>query len=54
MFSDGFQRLYSDASVFEPVSSIHPVSFARVLPFQPEDSVMDDAGLLGAEFGPSG
>jgi hypothetical protein len=49
MFSDGFQRLYGDASVFEPFSSIHPVSFARVLPFQPEDPVMDDAGLLGAE-----
>ena len=49
MFSDGFQRLYCDASVFEPFSTSHPVSFGRVLPFQPEDPVMDDAGLLGAE-----
>jgi len=49
MFSAGFLRLYCDASVFEPFSSILPVSFARVLPFQPDDPVMDDAGLLGAE-----
>jgi hypothetical protein len=49
MFSDGFERLYCDASVFEPFSTSHPVSFARVLPFQPDDPVVDDPGLLGAE-----
>jgi hypothetical protein len=49
MRSDSFQRLYCDAAVFEPFSTAHPISFARVLPFQPDDPVMDDPGLLGAE-----
>jgi tetratricopeptide (TPR) repeat protein len=50
MLTDGFQRLYCDATVFEPFSTLHPISFARVLPFQPDDPVMDDSGLLGAEM----
>jgi tetratricopeptide (TPR) repeat protein len=49
MFSDGFERLYCDTAVFEPFSTLHPISFARVLPFQPDDPVVDDPGLLGAE-----
>jgi tetratricopeptide (TPR) repeat protein len=49
MLSDSFQRLYCDAAVFEPFSIGHHVSFARVLPFQPDDPVTDDLRLLGAE-----
>jgi tetratricopeptide (TPR) repeat protein len=49
MFSDGFQRLYCDATLYDPFSELHPVRFARVLPFQPEDPVVDDGRLLGAE-----
>lgn len=49
-FSDGFQRLYCDASVFAGFSSLHPVSFARVLPFQAEDPVADYQPLIDAEI----
>ncbi len=47
--SDGFQRLYCNASVYDPFSAFHPVSFARVLPFQSQDPVVDDVSLIGAE-----
>jgi tetratricopeptide (TPR) repeat protein len=47
--SDGFQRLYRDATVFEGFSAFHPISFSRVLPFQAEDLVVDDERLIGAE-----
>jgi tetratricopeptide (TPR) repeat protein len=47
--SDGFQRLYCDPTVFESFSTFHPISFARVLPFQPGDPVVDDVNLIGAE-----
>jgi hypothetical protein len=33
--SDGFQRLYCDATVFDGFSAFHPISFSRVLPFHP-------------------
>jgi len=49
MFSNGFQRLYCDPALFDPFSIFHPISFQRVLPFQPEDPVVDDAALLFAE-----
>jgi tetratricopeptide (TPR) repeat protein len=49
MYSEGFQRLYCDPAVLEPFSSLHPISFAGVLPFQSDDPVLDDPGLLGAE-----
>ena len=48
-FSDAFQRLYCDPAVFATFSTFHPISFSRVLPFQPEDRVIDDAWVLGAE-----
>lgn len=32
VFSDGFQQLYCNAAVFEDFSTLHPVSFTRVLP----------------------
>ena len=49
VFSVAFQRLYCDATVFEGFSVLHPICFNRVLPFQAEDPVMDDARLLSAE-----
>ena len=47
--SDGFQRLYCDATVFDGFSAFHPISFSRVLPFQAQDPVVDDQRLIGAE-----
>src|SRR5438477_10862925 len=47
--SDGFQRLYCDATVFALFSVFHPISFARVLPFQSQDLVVDDYHLIDAE-----
>lgn len=47
--SEGFQRLYCDAAVFDAFSAWHPVSFRRVLPFQAQDRVVDDPQLLAAE-----
>lgn len=47
--SEGFQRLYCDAGVYDPFSTFHPISFARVLPFQSQDPVVDDERLIGAE-----
>lgn len=47
--SGGFLRLYCDTTAFEPFSVLHPISFKRVLPFQPEDPVVDDPRLLAAE-----
>lgn len=47
--SHGFQRLYCDATVFDPFSTLHPISFSRVLPFQPQDPVVDNARLIAAE-----
>jgi len=49
LLSDGFRRLYCDASVFGSFSSFHPISFARVLPFQSQDPAVDDPHLIGAE-----
>jgi tetratricopeptide (TPR) repeat protein len=48
-FSDGFQRLYCQASAYAPFSTFHPISFARVLPFQPQDQVVDDERLIATE-----
>src|SRR5262245_37274872 len=48
-FSTGFQRLYCDAATYNPFSTFHPISFARVLPFQSQDSVLDNAHVIGAE-----
>jgi hypothetical protein len=47
--SDSFQRLYCDATVFQDFSGWHPISFNRVLPFQSQDLVTDDAPLIDAE-----
>jgi tetratricopeptide (TPR) repeat protein len=49
-FSNGFQRLYCDATVFEGFSAFHPISFSRVLPFQAQDPVVDDQRLIDAEM----
>ena len=47
--SNPFQRLYCDPTVFTAFSSFHPISFARVLPFQPQDPVADDHQLISTE-----
>ena len=47
--SSGFQRLYCDATVYDSFSAFHPINFAPVLPFQPQDPVVDDEHLIGAE-----
>ena len=49
LLSDGFQRLYCDATVFALFSVFHPISFARVLPFQSQDLLVDDYRLIDAE-----
>jgi hypothetical protein len=49
LLSDGFQRLYCDATVFTSFSTFHPISFARVLPFQSQDPVVDNERLICAE-----
>jgi len=41
--------LYCDATVYDPFSTFHPISFARILPFQSQDPVVDDERLIGAE-----
>lgn len=48
-FSSGFERLYCDATVFASFSAFHPISFARVLPFQSQDRVVDDPDVIQAE-----
>lgn len=48
-FSSDFRRLYCDATAYDPFSAFHPISFRRVLPFQPGDPVVDDPRLLDAE-----
>jgi tetratricopeptide (TPR) repeat protein len=48
-FSDGFRRLYCDPTVFAALSAFHPISFARVLPFQSQDPVVDADHLIAAE-----
>jgi tetratricopeptide (TPR) repeat protein len=48
-FSSGFERLYCDATVFASFSAFHPISFARVLPFQAQDRVVDDRHVIHAE-----
>jgi tetratricopeptide (TPR) repeat protein len=47
--SPEFARLYCDPAAYDWYSILHPVNLRRVLPFQPEDEVVDDAGLLCAE-----
>lgn len=47
--SETFRQLYCDPSVFEGFSSLHPVSFNRVLPFQADDRVFDHPHVLAAE-----
>jgi tetratricopeptide (TPR) repeat protein len=49
-FSDGFQRLYCDPAVFDPFSAWHPINIRRVLPIQPQDSIIDDERLISAEL----
>src|SRR5437899_12767803 len=49
LLSDAFQRLYCDASMFALFSVFHPISFARVLPFQSQKLVVDDHHLICAE-----
>lgn len=49
VFSDDFQQLYCNASVFEAFSTLHPVNFSCILPFQAGDPVADNPVLLGAE-----
>lgn len=49
VFSEDFQRLYCDSTVFDGFSALHPISFARVLPFQADDPVVDNPHLLAAE-----
>lgn len=49
VLSEDFQRLYCDASVFEEFSTLHPINLTHVLPFQPQDPVMDNPDLLAAE-----
>jgi hypothetical protein len=49
ILSADFQRLYCDAAIFQQFSVLHPVDFSRVLPFQAQDPVMDNAELLLAE-----
>jgi|ERR1051326_379370 tetratricopeptide (TPR) repeat protein len=47
--SEDFQRLYCDDALFGAFCALHPISFTRVLPFQAEDPIMDNRGLLAAE-----
>jgi hypothetical protein len=47
--SNAFQSLYCDPALFASFSTLHPISFARVLPFQPTDPVADDHQLIYAE-----
>jgi len=47
--SPAFQALYCNPAVFASFSNFHPISFARVLPFQADDVVKDDHQLLYAE-----
>ena len=49
LLSNAFQRLYCDPAAFASFSSFHPISFARVLPFQSQDRVVDDHRLIYAE-----
>jgi tetratricopeptide (TPR) repeat protein len=41
--------LYCDEAVFASFSDFHPISFARVLPFQSQDLIVDDPDLISAE-----
>jgi len=47
--SPAFQSLYCNPAMFALFSSFHPISFARVLPFQADDVILDDRHLLYAE-----
>ena len=49
MISSAFQQLYCNPAVFASFSDFHPISFARVLPFQPQEPLVDDRQLLYAE-----
>ena len=44
-----FEQLYCDPGIYDGYSSLHPVSFRRVLPFQSSDEGVDDRNLLAAE-----
>jgi hypothetical protein len=48
--SEGFQRLYCDPALFEIISTWHPISLKRALPFRPGDTVADDPHLIDAEL----
>lgn len=48
--SDAFCQLYCDPAVFEGCSSLHPVSFNRVLPFQVDDRVFDDPHVYSDNY----
>ena len=45
----GFSTLYCEGGVFDSFSTLHPISFHRVLPFQAGDGIVDDAHLIRAE-----
>ncbi len=47
--SNAFQRLYCDPAPFASFSTFHPISIARVLPYQRSDPVLDDYRLIYAE-----
>jgi tetratricopeptide (TPR) repeat protein len=48
--SRGFQQLYCDATVFDAFNMRYPISFKHVLPFQPQDRVVDNFTLIDAEL----
>jgi len=47
--SEDFQGLYYDVEVYSGFSSLHAVSFARVLPLRAQDPVVDNPRLVAAE-----
>ncbi len=49
LFSAEFRRLYCDPAPFDCFSSLHPISFRRVLPFQYPEEGVDDRRLLVVE-----
>src|SRR5215831_4158250 len=49
IFSEDFYRLYCNPTVYETFSTLHPVSFSCILPFQKGDPFVDNPLLLAAE-----